>query len=57
MGKPKDLEEVRLEVQRFLKEKYGEAVISTEESKEVVILTEHDHYGNNDVWINFNYFH
>lgn len=57
MNKPKDLQEVREEVQKFLKEKYGDAVLTEEGGKEVVILTETSVGGNNDVWINFNYFH
>lgn len=59
MNKPKDLEEVREAVQNFLKEKYGDAVLTKSGggSKEVVILTETPFAGNNDVWINFNYFH
>jgi len=40
MNKPKDLEEVREAVQNFLKEKYGDAVLTKSGggSKEVVIL-------------------
>jgi hypothetical protein len=58
MKKPKDLEEVRNFIRDKLIEEYGDAVlISSDESKNIVIDTETKYKGNSDVWIDLCYFH
>lgn len=57
MSKPKDLEEVKSEIYKFLKEKYGEAVVSKEDDEAIIILTEKVVNGVNDIWIRPHYFY
>ncbi len=57
MRKPKDIEEVEKFIFDKLKEEYGDNVLSTKPSKQIVVDTETYHYGNSDVWIDLEYFH
>lgn len=49
ISKPKDLEEVHSEIYKFLKEKYGDAVVSKENDEAIIILTEKVVNGVNDI--------
>ena len=57
ISKPKDLEEVHSEIYKFLKEKYGDAVVSKENDEAIIILTEKVVNGVNDIWIRPHYFY
>lgn len=57
MNRPKNKEDLHDVIYDFLKEKYGEHVISEKDFKHICVFTDETKGGNNDVWINMEYFH
>ena len=56
--KPKDLQEINDFIFESLKRRYGNAVISEDNSdNQIVVDTQTSYLGHSDVWISLKYFH